>query len=276
MRVEGLAFYPGLSLSPSELSRPGRATPVSRLSLDREKMSRPRQLGKIVSPPPSSPSPPPSSSPDEKGSSSLSESIGRHEQKPWSRMYVRARVYSVHSSLRLYVSGRTRKRVGVVERGEKAGERWNGGWERRERRSGVKERLIGSRPEWAGGGKRAIGWRGGGRGGGGNRRESEGDGKLCELVPAHTSHPILRSLSPSILPHPSPRTTVPRALEMKPNFSLLPRLTLLATLQPLTLPLPLSPPFQPPPLACTVPFRSLPARHSSLYPMSESKGVLWG
>lgn len=157
MRVEGLAFYPGLSLSPSELSRPGRATPVSRLSLDREKMSRPRQLGKIVSPPPSSPSPPPSSSPDEKGSSSLSESIGRHEQKPWSRMYVRARVYSVHSSLRLYVSGRTRKRVGVVERGEKAGERWNGGWERRERRSGVKERLIGSRPGWAGGGKRAMG-----------------------------------------------------------------------------------------------------------------------
>lgn len=100
-----------------------RATPVSRLSLDREKMSRPRQLGKIVSPPPSfSPS---SSFPDEKGSSSLSESIGRHEQKPWSRMYVRARVYSVHSSLRLYVSGRTRKRVGEVERGEKAGERWN-------------------------------------------------------------------------------------------------------------------------------------------------------
>lgn len=27
-------------------------------------------------------------------------------------MYVRARVYSVHGSLRLYVSGRTRKRVG--------------------------------------------------------------------------------------------------------------------------------------------------------------------
>lgn len=50
------AFYPGASLSPSELSRPGRATPVSRLSLDREKMSRPRQLGKIVSPPSSSPS----------------------------------------------------------------------------------------------------------------------------------------------------------------------------------------------------------------------------
>lgn len=146
---------------------------------------------------------------------------------------MRARVYSVHSSLRLYVSGRTRKRVGVVERGEKAGERWNRGWKRRERRSGVKERLTGSRPGWAGGGKRAMGWRGGG-----NRRESKGDGKLCELVPAHTSHPILRSLSPSILPHPSPRTTVPRALEMKPNFSLLPRLTLLATLQPLTLPLP--------------------------------------
>lgn len=87
----------------------------------------------------------------------MSESIGRHEQKPWSRMYVRARVYSVHSSLRLYVSGRTRKRVGEVERGEKAGERWNRGWERRERRSRVKERLIGSQSEWAGGGKRAIG-----------------------------------------------------------------------------------------------------------------------
>lgn len=29
------------------------ATPLSRLSLDREKMSRPRQLGKIVSPSPS-------------------------------------------------------------------------------------------------------------------------------------------------------------------------------------------------------------------------------
>lgn len=47
LRAERLAFYPGPSLSPSELSRPGRATPVSRLSLDREKMSRPRQLGKI-------------------------------------------------------------------------------------------------------------------------------------------------------------------------------------------------------------------------------------
>lgn len=44
---------------------------------------------------------------------------------------MRARVYSVYGSLRLYVSGRTRKRVGV-ERGEKAGERWNRGWERRE------------------------------------------------------------------------------------------------------------------------------------------------
>lgn len=76
-----------------------------------------------------------------------------------------------------------------------------------------------------------------------NRRET---GSSVRLVPAHTSHPILRSLSPSILPHPSPGTAVPRALEMKPNFSLLPRLTLLATLQP-------------PPLACTVPFRSLPA-----------------
>lgn len=110
------AFYPGMSLSPSELSRPGRATPVSRLSLDREKMSRPRQLDKIVSPPPSE-RPFPRPLPlllfsNEKGSSSLSESIGRHEQKPWSRMYVRTRVYSVHGSLRLYVSGRTRKRVG--------------------------------------------------------------------------------------------------------------------------------------------------------------------
>lgn len=184
-------------------------------------------------------------------------------------MYVRARVYSVHGSLRLYVSGRMRKRVGGVERGEKAGERWNRGWESRERSSRVKERLVESRPGWAGGEKRAIGWRGGGNRGE-NRRET---GSSVRLVPAHTSHPILRSLSPSILPHPSPRTTVPRALEMKPNFSLLPRLTLLATLQPLTLP---CPPFQPPPLACTVPFRSLPARHSSLYPMSESKGVLWG
>lgn len=85
----------------------------------------------------------------------MSESIGRHEQKPWSRMYVRARVYSVHSSLRLYVSGKTRKRVGEVERGEKAGERWNRRWERRERRFRVKERLIGSRPGV--GGRRKVG-----------------------------------------------------------------------------------------------------------------------
>lgn len=40
-----------------------------------------------------------------------------------------------------------------------------------------------------------------------NRREM---GSSVRLVPAR--HPILRSLSPSILPHPSPRTTVPRAL----------------------------------------------------------------
>lgn len=88
----------------------------------------------------------------------MSESIGRHEQKPWSRMYVRARVYSVHSSLRLYVSGRTRKGVGEVERGEKAGERWNRGWERRERRFRVKERERETHREPAGvGGRRKAG-----------------------------------------------------------------------------------------------------------------------
>lgn len=107
-------------------------------------------------------------------------------------MYVRARVYSVHGSLRLYVSGRMRKRVGGVERGEKAGERWNRGWESRERSSRVKERLVESRPGWAGGGKRAIGW----RGGGGNRGESEGDGKLCETrSSAHKPSYITESLT---------------------------------------------------------------------------------
>lgn len=53
MRAEKLEFYLGPSLSLPELSRAGKATPVSRLSLDREKMSRPRQLGKIVSSSPS-------------------------------------------------------------------------------------------------------------------------------------------------------------------------------------------------------------------------------
>lgn len=194
-------------------------------------------------------------------------------------MYVRARVYSVHGSLRLYVYRGERERGlgaggGGVERGEKAGERWNRGWERRERRSRVKERLAGSQPRGlgAGRGKRVIGRRGGGNTVE-NRRET---GSSVRLVPAHTSHPILRSLSPSILPHPSSRTAVPRALEMKPNFSLLPRLTLLATLQPLTLS------SSPSPVSTTPArlYRALPlpppARHSSLYPMSESKGVLWG
>ena len=84
------SFYPGPeSLSFGALTT--RATPVSRLSLDREKMSRPRQLGKIVSPPLVSPRSPPFPSCPEKGSSSLSESIGRHEQKPW-EPYVREHV----------------------------------------------------------------------------------------------------------------------------------------------------------------------------------------
>lgn len=75
-----------------------------------------------------------------------------------------------------------------------------------------------------------------------NRRET---GSAVRLVPAHTSHPILRSLT--LYPAaPSPRpSSVPRALEMKPNFSLpLPRLTLLATLQP-TSPVPFNRPRSP-------------------------------
>lgn len=52
-REKGENILPGSNLSPLELSQPGMATPVSRLSPDREKMSWSRQLGKIVSPLPS-------------------------------------------------------------------------------------------------------------------------------------------------------------------------------------------------------------------------------
>lgn len=77
------------------------------------------------------------------------------------------------------------------------------------------------------------------------------------------SHPLSCRTLPPAPPSPEPSRWNPTSLYLdshsSPPFSLS-----------------LSPPFQPPPLACTVPFRSLPARHSSLYPMSESKGVLWG
>lgn len=141
----------------------------------------------------------------------------------------------------------------------------------RERSSRVKERLVESRPGRAGGGKRAIGWRGGG---GGNRGESEGDGKLCETrSSAHKPSYITESLTlypaAPFPPHrrpPSPRDET----QLLSATSTHPPRHPSASHSPLPLP------FQPPPLACTVPFRSLPARHSSLYPMSESKGVLWG
>lgn len=114
-------------------------------------------------------------------------------------------------------------------------ERWIGEKRERKRDSIQSERETRRELAGVGGGRKA-----------GNRRGEEGateenrreTGSSVRLVPAHTSHPILRSLSPSILPYPPPRTAVPRALEMKPNFSLLPRLTLLATLQPLTTLLP--------------------------------------
>ena len=146
----------------------------------------------------------------------------------------------------------------------------------REERSRVKERLVGSRSGWAGGRKRAIERRGGG--GGGNRGESEGDGKLCETrFSAHKPSYITKSLTlypaAPFRPHhrpPSPRDETQLLSATSTHTPHHP------SASHSSLPLPASPPFQPPPLACTVPFRSLPARHSSLYPMSESKGVLWG
>lgn len=83
--------------------------------------------------------------------------------------------------------------------------------------------------------------------GGGNSGESEGDGKLCETrSSAHKPSYITESHSLSCRASSPPAPSVPRALEMKPNFSLLPRLSHSS----LTL--------QPPPLARTVPFHALP------------------
>jgi len=113
-------------------------------------MSRPRQLGKIVSPPPSCVSPAPFAIPDEKGSSSLSESIGRHEQKPWEphiRERPRVHVYTcgAHGTPCLYVytcrGERERGFEGLRERRESTGERWNRA-RMRERRPGAKEGLV--------------------------------------------------------------------------------------------------------------------------------------
>lgn len=108
----------------------------------------------------------------------------------------------------------------------------------------------------------------------GNRGELEGDRKLCEIrSSAHKPSYITE-------PHPLscrtlPRLSVPLTPEMKPNFSLLPQLTL-PRLPSVSLPLPLSSPLQPP--RSPAPCPSIPSsrRLSSPYPMSESKGVLWG
>lgn len=187
------------------------------------------------------------------------------------------------AALPLYVSERTRKRVKREKRKQAKGRTVDGREERgnrereRERETRCKREPC-REPQEGGGGVRKSMRKADDRkeGESGNRGESEGDGKLCEIrssahKPSYITEP--HPLSCRTLPRPS--LSVSLTPEMKPNFSLLPQLTLprhpLVSLSP-PFPSPLQPPRSP------APCPSIPSsrRLSSPYPIPESKGVLWG
>lgn len=110
----------------------------------------------------------------------------------------------------------------------------------------------------------------------GNRGESEGDGKLCEIrSSAHKPSYITEPHPLSCRCRTLPRLSVPLTPEMKPNFSLLPQLTLprypSVSLSPLS-PLSFNRPVRPP-RALPFPLPAVSLRHTLRRRVRESFGV---